>query len=471
MQPIAVDDLISAIGGVPNGLPAGNPEVTRICIDSRQIQAGDVFWALEGNNFDGHEFVESALQQGALLAVVEPESCSLERTIQVADTLMAFWDFAEAYRRQFDSLIIGVTGTVGKTTTRHMIHSVLSNKFRGIESPQNFNNHFGVPLSLLQLDDRHDFGVIEIGASQPGEIGDLTEIVHPEIGVITAIGPCHLDEFKSFENILRTKAELIERIPKEGFVVLNGDDRNVRKIADNADCSVVFVGERSRNDLVAKDIRVSNNLVQFRVDQSEFHVPATGRHHVTSALISIAIGRQIDMTDSEIQNGLNSFSAMPGRSCLRKIGPWTVIDDTYNSNPVSMSAACRTLQDMTTEGKRILLTGDMLALGEWSEDFHHLLGEEVTRAKIDRVIAIGSQAASVAGSARQHGMDAGCLGIARDQEIAMMLLNLWLEPNDVVLVKGSRGTRMETFLPRLEQLAEEIPQMKTNFETSTRKVA
>ena len=177
------------------------------------------------------------------------------------------------------------------------------------------------------------------------------------------------------------------------------------------------------------------------------------------------------MTDEEIQQGLQTFTSTQGRCQVISIGPWTIIDDTYNANPMSMSAACRTLKDWQTNGKRILLAGDMLALGDWSEDFHHLLGEEITRSKIDRLIAFGSQAANVAGSARKNGMDAGCLGTCRDQETAMMLLDLWLEPDDVILIKGSRGMKMESFIPRLQQLAEQ--QITTNppQESIQRKVA
>ena len=471
MQAIAVDDLIAATGGVPHGLPRQLTSISRIEIDSRKVQPGDLFWALPGLHHDGHNFLQQAFDNGAVAAVVQSGRCHATHIIEVPESLQALWDFSRSYRNSFDSLIIGVTGSVGKTTTRRMIQSVLSARFQGIESPYNYNNEFGVPLSLLQLEEDHDFAVIELAAAHPGEIATLTDIARPEMGVITAIGPSHLEGFENIENIVNTKAALIEMLPPEGFAVLNGDDRNLRKIAERASCPFVLVGEKKHNDLIAEEVNVGNRGITFLMNGSDFQVPAIGRHHITSALIAIAIGRQVGMSDDEIKLGLQSFVSVPGRCALKTIGPWTVIDDTYNANPVSMSAACRLLKDWQTDSKRILLAGDMLALGAWTEDFHQLLGEEVTRSKIDRVIAFGSQAACVARSARKHGMDAGCLGATRDQEIATMLLDLWLEPGDVILVKGSRGMKMESFLPKIEQLACGHTRPVPDTDHSHRKVA
>lgn len=454
MRKITFDELISATGGTPVGFEDEFTNISNIQIDSRKVQPGDLFWALEGAKQNGHHFVEEALSKGAVAAVVEEDQCDLPQTIRVEDSLMALWDFADWYRSQFDAMVIGVTGSVGKTTTRRMIAAVLSAKFNGVQSPRNYNNQYGVPLSLLQLDEDHDFGVFELGASKPGDINDLAEVIHPEVGVITAIGPSHLDEFGSYENIVQTKGELLDHIPEAGFVVLNGDDRNVRQMAERASCQVILVGEKKHNDLIATDVVVENEQLRFQVGESQFSVPVTGRHYLTAALVAIAIARQIDMTEEEIQHGLNQFESTDGRSKTLSIGPWTIIDDTYNANPLSMSAACRLLKDWSTTGKRILLTGDMLSLGEWSDDFHHLLGEEVTRSKIDCLIAYGSQAANVAGSARKHGMDAGCLGSCHDPQIVMTLLDLWLEQGDVLLIKGSRGMQMESFIPKIQQLAE-----------------
>ncbi|CAK9112553.1 UDP-N-acetylmuramoyl-tripeptide--D-alanyl-D-alanine ligase (D-alanyl-D-alanine-adding enzyme) (UDP-MurNAc-pentapeptide synthetase) [Durusdinium trenchii] len=360
---------------------------------------------------------------------------------------------AEHYRRQFDTLVIGVTGSVGKTTTRRMIHAALGANFCGIQSPYNYNNHIGLPLSLLQLDGNDEFAVLELGASRVGEIADLADIAQPEMGVLTAIRPAHLDEFGSIENIVRAKSELLEALPPSGVAVLNGDDDRVREAAHAARCTVTMVGEREDNDLVAHWIRMENGSLRFCVDENEYEVPAIGRHHLTAALAAIAIAREVGMRPNEIADGLRMFEPAPGRCHLQRIGPWSIIDDTYNANPSSVQAACRVLNDWQGARKKILVLGDMLCLGDESEAFHREIGEFAARSGIEQMSAVGSQAAVVTGSAREAGMDAGCLGACRDLDTAMMLLDCWIEPGDVILVKGSRGMRMERVVEQLREIA------------------
>ncbi len=455
MQPVALRELIAACDGTPVGLDNLNLQFDRVEIDSRRVRVGDVFWAIVGQRDDGHRYVQQALDRGAIACVVEAERTvpGAPRLVLVEDSVLALWDFAEWYRGQFETLIIGVTGTVGKTTTRHMLQTVLAARYAGIESFANYNNHLGVPLSLLQLCSQHEFAVIELGASQVGEIEDLASIARPEVGVITAISPVHLDEFKTLEAIVQAKGELLEALPESGFAVLNGDDQLVRQLAERASCPVIFVGEQTHNDLVAQWVRVENGWLRFSVESSDFDVPVVGRHHITSAMAAVAVGRQIDLTDDEIATGLRMFEPVSGRSELLRIGPWFVINDTYNSSPASMQAACQTLTDWQTTNKKILITGDMLALGSATTAYHRQLGQLVAQAGISQLVAIGSQAASIAGSAKEHGMDAGCLGVCSDPEIARMLIDCWLEPGDLVMVKGSREMHMEQFISYLESLA------------------
>ncbi|SFJ67413.1 UDP-N-acetylmuramoyl-tripeptide--D-alanyl-D-alanine ligase [Planctomicrobium piriforme] len=469
MQTILFQDLIAATGGNPVGIADLEQPITRIETDSRKIRPGDLFWALEGKRFDGHKFVKQALAAGAIAAVVDQTKSQRIQgpKIEVEETVPALWRLANWYRKQFEALVISVTGSVGKTTTRRMITSVLSARYAGMESPDNFNNQYGVPLSLLMLEPHHEFAVIELGASRVGDIEELAAVAEPEVGAITAIGPAHLDEFGTLEAIVRTKGELIEAIPPTGFVVLNGDDRLVRQMTARARCPAILVGEREHNNVRACDVTLENNYLKFRVDNSNFELTVTGRHNLNAALTAIAIGRQLEMTDAEIGYGLRNFQSVAGRSNPLQVGSWTVIDDTYNANPLSMSAACQILEDWQTKGKRILVTGDMLSLGDWTRDFHRLFGEEVARSTVKNLIAVGSQAAVVAGSARKNGMDAGCLGVCRDHDLALMLLDCWLQPGDVVLVKGSRGMRMEAIVTGLQRLAEN----RVSSETEHRKAA
>jgi len=455
MRSVSFQELITATGGEDRGLISPSDCFDRVVLDSRMVEPGDLFWAVAGERYDGHQFVAQALAAGAVGSVVDEHH--VDQTagprVVVDDTLLALWDFSESYRNHTDALVIGVTGSVGKTTTRRMISSVLSAKFTGTESPRNYNNQFGVPLSLLEIDPADEFAVIELGASRVGDIDELCGIAHPEVGVVTAIGPAHLEDFESFENIVQAKSELIAALPEHGFAVLNGDDKNVLRLAEIAPCPVILVGEKKHNDIIARNVSCDNNSISFEVDGSRFSIPAAGRHHLVSALCAIAIGRQIDMDDAEIATGMQTFKSVAGRTQLMNIGPWTVINDSYNSNPLSMSSACKTLRDWKTDGKKILVTGDMLSLGEWSKNFHELIGSEAVQCRLDRIVAVGSQAGLVVGNAKKNGMDAGRLGVCSDHDLALLHLDMWLEPGDVVLVKGSRDMHMERIVAGLEELA------------------
>lgn len=455
MHPLPLNTLLSAVGGEAIGFGRGQVMIERITTDSRSVAPGDLFWALRGERLDGHDFIDQALRSGAAGAVVtrawrEQHRRTASRCIVVDDTLQALWNLAAWHRSRTDALVVGVTGSVGKTTTRQMLHGVLAAKHRGVQSPYNFNNRFGVPLSLLELSPEDEFAVLEAGASHVGEIGQLAQLMQPEVGVITAIAPAHLEGFGSLEDICRAKGELLEALPSTGFAVLNGDDPLVRRLGRRASCRVILVGESIHNDLVASRVRVNDRRLRFRVGDAEFQVPAVGRHHLTAALLSLAVAREIDLSDAEIAAGLRDFQPAPGRCQKLAIGPWTVIDDTYNANPGSVLAACAALRDWESGRQKILVLGDMLELGPHARTFHEQIGEVAAELQFDRVIAVGSQAAAVAGTAKQHGMDAGCLGACGDLDTALLLLDLWLEPGDVVLVKGSRGMRMERVIDHLQ---------------------
>jgi UDP-N-acetylmuramoyl-tripeptide--D-alanyl-D-alanine ligase len=468
MQPTSLHSLISAVRG--DAIGVGSPETVfeRVQVDSRQVCPGDVFWALPGSRQDGQRFVGEAFEKGAVAAVVSRRWAaeSGEKTvpcIAVDDTLLALHQFATAHRRRSDALVIGVTGSVGKTTTRHLIQSVLSSRCIGVESPHNFNNHVGVPLSLLAIEPSHEYAVLELAAAAIGEIDRLARIVQPEVGVVTAIAPAHLETFGTIENICRAKGELLEALPKTGFAVINGDDQHARRLAQRASCRVLLVGERVSNDIVARNVEVDDGLIRFRVGDAEFALPAIGRHHLAAALIGVAIGREIDLSDDEIAEGLANFTAVDGRCQPLFVGPWIVVDDTYNANPGSMQAACRALRDWQRVNQRILVVGDMLELGHETETYHQQLGATAVVCGVDRLVAVGSQAATIARSAKETGMDAGCLGACRDLDTALALLDCWLEPGDVVFVKGSRGMRMERIIDGLRALAqarEEKPQAR-----------
>jgi UDP-N-acetylmuramoyl-tripeptide--D-alanyl-D-alanine ligase len=311
----------------------------------------------------------------------------------------------------------------------------------------------GVPLSLLEIEPRHEYAVIEFGASHVGEIAALAKMAQPEAAVITTIAPAHLADFGSMEQISIAKGELVEAIPSLGFVALNGDDERVRELASRSACRVITFGEGSDCDVRGRNACVANDRITFDVDGAPFSLRAIGRHHLTAALASVAVGRELGLSDHEIAAGLSRFEAVGGRCHGRRIGPWTVIDDTYNANPASMLAACHALRDWQGARNRWLVLGDMLSLGPNSAAFHRELGRSAAEAGIDGVAALGAFADDVIAAAKAHGMSSGRLGTFRNAETLMATLDCWLETDDVVLVKGSRGMQMEQIVAALNQLA------------------
>jgi len=455
MQAVTYRELSNAVQGRPIGVMLLDIAFERVETDSRRVRPGDLFWALKGPHHDGHDHLAEAAERGAVACVAEQGaivSLALP-TIAVAYTRRALADFAAWYRTQLSTRIIGITGSVGKTTTRHMLYSTLSSRIPGTESPGNFNNEIGVPLSLLGISAEDQFAAIELAARKPGDIGDLTRIARPEIGIITHVSPAHLESFGSLEEIARTKGELLDYLPEHGLAVLNGDNEYVRDMACLARCNVVLVGTGEHCDLRAEHLRSENGQMRFTLEGHEYAVHCPGTHLITSALATIVVARQFGMSSDEIATGLLEFLPVPGRCRSVPVGEWTLIDDTYNASPASMAAACDTLREWPTASRRILITGDMLELGPDSRTYHEALGRQAAAAGLDGLISLGSHAPDVLRAARQAGMAGGCPAQCEGSEIAEMLLDCWLEPGTVVLVKGSRGMHMETIVEQIRDLA------------------
>ena len=455
MRAVSFRDLSNAVQGRTIGVMLQDDTFLRVETDSRRVRRGDLFWALRGPTHNGHHHLAEAAERGAVACVAEQgsiDSLSLP-TIAVADSRRALVDFAAWYRTQLSTRIIGVTGSVGKTSTRHMLYSALSTRIPGTESPGNFNNEIGVPLSLLGISSTDKFAAIELAASRVGEIADLTRIARPDIGVITNIAPAHLTTFGNLEEIARTKGEMLDFLPEEGLAVLNGDTEFVRDMACFARCNVILVGTGDSCDLRAEHVRSENGQMRFVVQGQEYAVQAPGTHLITSALATVAVAREFGMTNEEIATGLWEFLPVPGRCRAVPVGDWTLIDDTYNASPASMSAACDVLHHWQGASRRILIAGDMLELGADSRTYHEALGREVAASGIDGLISIGQYSSDVLQAARQAGMAGGCLAQCTEGEIADLLLDCWLEPGAVVLVKGSRAMRMETIVEQIRDLA------------------
>lgn len=457
MERLSLHDLTQATGGQLTDTSSADRPFERVSIDSRDVRPGDVFWALKGEHHDGHDFIPQALERGAACCVTSRshgEAAGGSRLI-VEDSLASLSRFARWYRGTLEALVIGVTGSVGKTTTRDLIHAALAAEYEGVRSRKNFNNLIGLPLSLLDIEQQHEFAVLELGAAREGDIRALAEIAVPEVGVVTAIGPAHLASFGSLDAIIRTKGELLDCLPPTGFAVLPGDDPILRQMADRAPCPVIFVGEGDDNHLRATRVRASFEGLRFEADGGEFDVPVCGRHHLTNVLCAIAIAREIGVSPKSLAQGLSYFQPIEGRTCLHTIGPWTVIDDTYNASPKSVAAACRMMKDLELPGlgQRIVVLGDMRELGPSAANEHEQIGELAARLRIDLLLACGDHADDIAGGAERAGMDPHRIAAAPDIETAKAVLDCWLEPGDTILVKGSRATRMERMVEWLRERA------------------
>lgn len=456
MNPLPLTQLVSTLNGRQH--PPGESLDVRfqtVQLDSRKCREGDLFWAVRGEKLDGHHFIADAFKRGAVAAVVsQPLHQPLPQVI-VDDTITALGDFGNWYRRQQSGLVIGVTGSVGKTTTRHMIHSVLSARFQGVQSPQNFNNQFGVPLSLLSMSDDDEFAVIEVAASGPGEVAQLGQIAEHEVAVITSIAEAHLSGFGTLEATLKSKCELVDTLSETGFVVLNGDDPRLLSYSETLEKPHYLCGFGPQNHFQIEDVQMDSDGMTFDINGQEFHLPVLGRHFLNAAAIAVAIATELGQEVEEIQNGLSNFMPETGRCAPQQIEPWTVIDDTYNASPRSMHAACRLLDEWPdTSVHKILVVSDMLELGESSVQYHQHLGHTIAESNIDFLITHGEFAKTVATAAFNAGMSGHQIAVSPSFETIEVLLNCWLQPNDVVLVKGSRATKMERTLDILADLAE-----------------
>lgn len=423
-------------------------------IDTRTLRPGDIFWALPGTARDGHDFVREAFQRGAAAAIVSrSQDQSAGPCIKVPHVSRALTRLAAWHRQRQDALLIGVTGSVGKTSTRHMLHGVLAERFAGLQSPANFNNRLGVPLSLLKLESRHEFGVLELAASARGEIADLAELVEPEVGLITQIAPAHLDGFGTIENVASAKSELFAALPENGFAVIPEQFAWLPAVKAAVRCPLLTVGTGPNCHVAAREVRHEAGRLRFRVEETTYSLRVPGAHFLNSALLSLAVAREFGLSPVQIQQGLERFQPIPGRCQLRKIGTWTILDDTYNASPVAMQAALTALQQLQVSGPRIAVLGDMLCLGDQAVRHHRKIGQEIARSKIDYLLTYGSAAREFALGAMQAGMSASRIGVFQDLEPLRDILSLWLAPDSAVLLKASRLMRLERLLPLLEQEA------------------
>lgn len=424
-------------------------QFTGVSTDTRTVKKGDLFIPLVGDKFDGHDFIHQAIENGAVGIVfshkdmVVPEHIT---AIVVTDTLLALQDLARFHRQRFTIPVVAITGSNGKTTTKDMTAAVLSNQFHVLKTEANYNNEIGLPLTLLQLTHEHEVAVVEMGMRGIGQIRQLANIALPTIAIITNVGETHLELLGSIENIAAAKAELLEVIPESGLSILNGDNVYVREMAKGVKSRVLLFG-LEEGDIKAKDIHMKTQSIDFVChtarDAFSVEIPTTGKHNVYNGLAAIALGMELGMTFNRISSGFNNFNASPMRLYIEKFGDYLVVNDAYNASPMSMEAAIDTMVEVA-EGRKVAVLGDMLELGSIAVAAHENIGKKLAQCHIDIVVTVGELAANIASKASACGI--GHVVACSNHEQAQAELKQVLQPGDTILIKGSRGMRMENII-------------------------
>ncbi|MCF8110437.1 MAG: UDP-N-acetylmuramoyl-tripeptide--D-alanyl-D-alanine ligase [Desulfobacteraceae bacterium] len=460
--PWTVDDIVKATGG--ELLSATDvSSFSGVGIDSRRIKEDEVFVAIAGQRYDGHSFAATVTEAGVRCVIVQRDRVNSlpvsewrrkkAGCIAVDDTIRALGDMADYQRRRAGILVSAITGSNGKTTTKEMTAAVLSGKYKVLATPGNFNNEIGLPLTLLQLSHDHQAAVVELGMNHPGEIAKLSAICSPDIGLITNIGPAHLEGLGSIEAVAKAKAELFENIKTGGTAVLNADDAYGPWLASRTGRRVLFFGFDENADIRATNMEQGEGGIFFTLvtpeESADVKLRLRWRFMAHNALAAAAIGYLMDISAKELSERLAEFKPVPGRMVVYRTGTGAyIIDDTYNANPGSMEEAIRSLVSLNDPKRGILVAGDMLELGKAAAKLHEDMGRLAAGAGISRLYLAGEFASRVAHGAKCAGMNGGDIFVGTKQDI-IKDLETRLEPGDWILVKGSRSTGMDEIVARL----------------------
>ena len=433
----------------------GNKELcTSISIDSRKIDPDSLFIAIKGENFDGHDFTKIACDQGAIAVLVANENVNinLDTTIILtkSNTLKSLQELAKYHRLRYNIPVVSITGSNGKTTTKDIVTGLLKEKFNVLKTLGNQNNEIGLPLTLLNITEKHDIVVTEFGMRGRGQIQELAEIAIPNFAIITNVGNTHIELLGSKENIALAKSELVEFIDEPGTVFLNADDEFVKKMADKTKAKVVFFGITSSNvSFKAENIIYNTQTlhtsfeVKTKSETFSINMPLFGIHNVYNALAAISLAKELNLDNKEIQQGFINISLGKMRQEVIKKGLFTIINDAYNASPVSMKAALETLS-MLPAARKIAVLGDMLELGEYSLEAHKEIGDFISEKDIDFLVTVGPHAKNIALQAQKSRLEN--IYTSTNHEEAKEILTKIIKPQDAILFKGSRGMQMEKII-------------------------
>lgn len=423
----------------------------RVVTDSRRVQAGDLFFAIPGERFDGHDFLDEAAAKGAVAVVIERKRCPAKLpacgVILVANVRRAFGQLGAAYRNGFSLPVVAVGGSNGKTTTKELIAAVLREQFPALWSEASFNNDLGVPATLLRLEKAHRAAVLEVGTNHPGELAPLVKLIQPGYGVITTIGREHLEFFGDVAGVADEEGWLAELLPADGKLFVNGDNEWTGGLVKRTRAKVVRVGFSEGNAWRASALKLDATGSTFQVVArkpefcGEYQIKLLGRHQVVNALFAIAVGEELGLGRAAIQRGLAACPPAKMRLQLWETNGVRVLDDTYNANADSMLAALQVLKDLPCKGRRVAVLGDMSELGSHSEAAHEEVGRYAAETGVSQLFAIGKMGPAMARSARAAGL-MRVIELA-DVDVACGALKSFLRPSDVVLLKASRAMRLE----------------------------
>lgn len=449
---ISIRDVLEGTQGTLHGEASPDLMFNEVCHDSRQVEPGDLFVAIVGENFDGHDFVEDAMANGAAGALVANHQagdlCELDLPlIAVDDTVQALQRLAAYWRAMFDVTVVGITGSMGKSSNKEVIASVLSQRFPVIKARASFNNEIGMPLTIMQINPDTKVAVLEFGgAYRFGEITELAEIARPTIGVVTNVSHSHLQRMGSLEAIAETKSELPRSLPADGVAVLNGDDFRVRAMADDTQARVVFYGLAPDCEVRAREVE-SHGLegISFTLDmdgeEQHLNVPLIGAHSVHTVLAAIAVGRAMGMGLDHMLPGFEDSTIQLRLLTLPGINQSTIIDDTYNANPTSCLAALNLLSELDAT-RKVAVLGDILELGDFEDEGHRIVGRRAASV-VQQLVSVGPKARIITEAALESGMREDQVIAFEQKTEAMEQLPAIIQPGDFVLVKGSRGVKME----------------------------
>ena len=461
MKPVAVETLIKVLNAeMPDCNKASSAMVTSVSTDSRAIGPGGCFFAIKGQNFDGHDYINEAVSNGAVCVVAARGNEKVKKNLfdaavlLVAEPITALGGLARWYRKELEAKVIAITGSAGKTTTRRLIYNCLRGHFNCFESPKSFNNNIGLPLSLLGAEAEHEMILVELGSNFPGEIGNLSDIAGPDIAVITNIHPAHLDGFGSIEGIVREKVSICKGLRGGGKLFINGDFEQLVRYCGELGGEFMTFGTSAQCDIRATGLSTSGLSGELLIEDTKIEVPLPGMANLENVVGAWAVCREMGLSLKDFATGIETAKGCEMRLEVDVIGSLTVINDCYNANPASMANAldCLARVGAGRRGRKVFVCGEMAELGEQSGRLHKRLGTVIAEHNVDLLLAAGSFAETVAEAAGKAAKGAFESHNFKNTDALCNKLKEFLQADDIVLVKGSRSNRLEKAVCKLKEI-------------------